>query len=300
MRLREALVQSRNLVSVRLLDGMGVDYARKYISEFGFAEAELPPNLSMSLGTASLTPLSVARGYAVFANGGSRVDTWLIDRVSDRDGVEVFKENPALACRDCAGTSNGQPANAVVDGFNFGAAAAPAPPAGTAAVAPTPTEAPAPVNPDARTAPRAIDARTAYQLVSMMRDVVQRGTGTAAKVLGREDVGGKTGSTNDHRDAWFSGFGGPYATTVWVGRDDFRSLGYREYGGKAALPIWIDYMRTALKDTPIAQNDPPSGMVQASLNGATEWVKVEDMDRLQDYDLNLQTPQADAAAFDIF
>ena len=300
MRLREALVQSRNLVSVRLLDGMGVDYARKYISEFGFAEAELPPNLSMSLGTASLTPLSVARGYAVFANGGSRVDTWLIDRVSDRDGVEVFKENPALACRDCAGTSNGQPANAVVDGFNFGASAAPAPPAGTAAVAPAPAEAPAAVNPDARTAPRAIDARTAYQLVSMMRDVVQRGTGTAAKVLGREDVGGKTGSTNDHRDAWFSGFGGPYATTVWVGRDDFRSLGYREYGGKAALPIWIDYMRTALKDTPIAQNDPPSGMVQASLNGATEWVKVEDMDRLQDYDLNLQTPQADAAAFDIF
>ncbi len=299
MRLREALVQSRNLVSVRLLDGMGVDYARKYISEFGFAEAELPPNLSMSLGTASLTPLSVARGYAVFANGGSRVDTWLIDRVSDRDGVEVFKENPALACRDCAGTSHGQPANAVVDGFNFGAAAAPAP-AGTAATPQPTVEAPAPVNPDARTAPRAIDARTAYQLVSMMRDVVQRGTGTAAKVLGREDVGGKTGSTNDHRDAWFSGFGGPYATTVWVGRDDFRSLGYREYGGKAALPIWIDYMRTALKDTPIAQNDPPSGMVQASLNGATEWVKVEDMDRLQDYDLNLQTPQADAAAFDIF
>ncbi|MBD8642212.1 penicillin-binding protein 1A [Stenotrophomonas sp. CFBP 13724] len=299
MRLREALVQSRNLVSVRLLDGMGVDYARKYISEFGFAEAELPPNLSMSLGTASLTPLSVARGYAVFANGGSRVDTWLIDRVSDRDGVEVFKENPALACRDCAGTSHGQPANAVVDGFNFGAAAAPAP--ADAAATPQPAvEVPAPLNPDARTAPRAIDARTAYQLVSMMRDVVQRGTGTAAKVLGREDVGGKTGSTNDHRDAWFSGFGGPYATTVWVGRDDFRSLGYREYGGKAALPIWIDYMRTALKDTPIAQNDPPSGMVQASLNGATEWVKVEDMDRLQDYDLNLQTPQADAAAFDIF
>lgn len=298
MRLREALVQSRNLVSVRLLDGMGVDYARKYISEFGFAEAELPPNLSMSLGTASLTPLSVARGYAVFANGGSRVDTWLIDRVTDRDGVEVFKENPALACRDCAGSSNGQPANPVVDGFNFGAPA-PAPDA-TAIALPAESEVPAAVNPDARTAPRAIDARTAYQLVSMMRDVVQRGTGAQAKVLGREDVGGKTGSTNDHRDAWFSGFGGPYVTTVWVGRDDFRSLGYREYGGRSALPIWIDYMRSALKDTPIAQNDPPAGMVQANLNGATEWVKVEDMDRLQDYDLDLQAPQADAAAFDIF
>jgi len=301
MRLREALVQSRNLVSVRLLDGMGVDYARKYISQFGFAEAELPPNLSMSLGTASLTPLSVARGYAVFANGGSRVDSWLIDRVVDRGGVEVFKENPALACRECAGTSNGEPVAQVVDGFNFGAPA-PAPSAATqaTAAAEAPTETPAPVNPDARTAPRAIDPRTAYQMVSMMRDVVQRGTGTAAKALGREDVGGKTGSTNDHRDAWFSGFGGPFVTTVWVGRDDFRSLGYREYGGKAALPIWIDYMRAALKDRPLAQNEPPSGMVQTSLNGATEWVKVEDMDRLQDYDLDLSTPQADAAAFDIF
>ncbi|MEE7546205.1 peptidase, partial [Xanthomonas sp. Kuri4-1] len=153
---------------------------------------------------------------------------------------------------------------------------------------------------DARIAPRAIDARTAYQLVSMMRDVVQRGTGTAAKVLGREDVGGKTGSTNDHRDAWFSGFGGPYATTVWVGRDDFRSLGYREYGGKAALPIWIEYMRVALKDTPIAANDPPDGMTQASINGATEWVKNEDLDRLQNYDFGLQDPQADEKAFDIF
>ncbi|HBK47541.1 MAG TPA: peptidase, partial [Xanthomonadaceae bacterium] len=121
MRLREALVQSRNLVSVRLLDAIGVDFARKYISQFGFDEAELPPNLSMSLGTASLTPLSVARGYAVLANGGSRVDTWLIDEVKDRDGNVLFKENPALACRSC-GTQGGAgtPASQVVDGFNFG------------------------------------------------------------------------------------------------------------------------------------------------------------------------------------
>ena len=285
MRLREALVQSRNLVSVRLLDGMGVDYARKYISEFGFAESELPPNLSMSLGTASLTPLSVARGYAVFANGGSRGH--LADRPGERprrqSGVQG-EPGPGLPRVRRQQRPAGEPGGGRLQLRCPGAET----PAATA-------------NPDARTAPRAIDARTAYQLVSMMRDVVQRGTGTAAKVLGREDVGGKTGSTNDHRDAWFSGFGGPYATTVWVGRDDFRSLGYREYGGKAALPIWIDYMRVALKDTPIAQNEPPAGMVQTTLNGATEWVKVEDMDRLTDYDLDLQsTPQADAAAFDIF
>ena len=300
MRLREALVQSRNLVSVRLLDGIGVPFARTYISQFGFDEAELPPNLSMSLGTASLTPLSVARGYAVFANGGSRVTPWFIDEVKDREGNVVFKENPAVACRGCGQGAHGggAPASQVVDGFNFGPAAA------TAAAKPAEAKPKAeekPADPNAVTAPRAIDERTAYQLVSMMRDVVQRGTGTAAKVLGREDVGGKTGSTNDHRDAWFGGFGAQYATVVWVGRDNFQSLGYREYGGKAALPIWIDYMRVALKDKPVASNDPPDGMVQATLNGVTEWVKVEDMDRIQDYDLyGPEDAVPDEEAFDIF
>ena len=300
MRLREALVQSRNLVSVRLLDGIGVPFARTYISQFGFDEAELPPNLSMSLGTASLTPLSVARGYAVFANGGSRVTPWFIDEVKDREGNVVFKENPAVACRGCGqgAQGGGVPASQVVDGFNFGPAAA------TAAAKPAEAKPKAeekPADPNAVTAPRAIDERTAYQLVSMMRDVVQRGTGTAAKVLGREDVGGKTGSTNDHRDAWFGGFGAQYATVVWVGRDNFQSLGYREYGGKAALPIWIDYMRVALKDKPVALNDPPDGMVQATLNGVTEWVKVEDMDRIQDYDLyGPEDAVPDEEAFDIF
>ena len=300
MRLREALVQSRNLVSVRLLDGIGVPFARTYISQFGFDEAELPPNLSMSLGTASLTPLSVARGYAVFANGGSRVTPWFIDEVKDREGNVVFKENPAVACRGCGqgAQGGGVPASQVVDGFNFGPAAT------TAAAKPAeakPRAEEKPADPNAVTAPRAIDERTAYQLVSMMRDVVQRGTGTAAKVLGREDVGGKTGSTNDHRDAWFGGFGAQYATVVWVGRDNFQSLGYREYGGKAALPIWIDYMRVALKDKPVALNDPPDGMVQATLNGVTEWVKVEDMDRIQDYDLyGPEDAVPDEEAFDIF
>jgi len=302
MRLREALVQSRNLVSVRLLDAIGVDFARQYIAQFGFDPAELPPNLSMSLGTASLTPLSVARGYAVFANGGSRVEPWVIDEVRDRDGNVVFKENPAVACRSCH-TEGGKaaPVSQVVDGFNFGSAQpAPAAKPSTDETAKPAEAVPAPVASDAKIAPRAIDERTAYQLVSMMRDVVQRGTGVAAKVLGREDVGGKTGSTNDHRDAWFSGFGGPLVTTVWVGRDDFKSLGYREYGGKAALPIWIDYMRVALKDAPITANDPPDGMTQATINGAVEWVKNEDMDRLQDYDYGLQEQQADDKAFDIF
>ncbi len=325
MRLREALVQSRNLVSVRLLDAIGVDYARRYISHFGFEEASLPPNLSMSLGTASLTPLSVARGYSAFANGGFLTTPYFIDSIRDRDGEEVFKEKPPTACPQCTvvqqpGETNATVAQTNVAGFDL------SPTAGAAATtsadnvasgnekpATSATPAPArPVDPNMVIAPRAIDPRVAFQMQSMMRDVVRRGTATAAKVLGRDDVGGKTGSTNDHRDAWFSGFGGQYVTTVWVGRDDFRSLGYREYGGKAALPIWINYMRAALKDQPERNPDPPTGMVQVSVgaggklrpggSGVVEWVKAEDLERLESYaepDID-PSAQPGEEAFDIF
>lgn len=298
IRLREALVQSRNLVSVRLLDAIGVDYARRYISHFGIDEKDMPPNLSMSLGTASITPLSVARGYSVFANGGSRINVWFIDEVRDGEGKVVFKENPPIACRGCGGLAAAGGADApapakpeVVDGFNLGGAPVPKPVA-TEKSADAPT-APKTLPQGSVLAPRAIDERVAYQTMSMMGDVVKRGTGTAAKVLGRDDIGGKTGSTNDHRDAWFAGYGGPYVTVVWVGRDDFKSLGYREYGGKAALPIWIDYMRVALKDKPVVALEPPTGMVKVGVTasgqlipgggGITEWVKAEDLERMETY-----------------
>jgi penicillin-binding protein 1A len=321
MRIREAMVQSRNLVSVRLLDAIGVDYARKFISHFGFEPEHLPPNLSMSLGTASLTPLSVARGYAVFANGGFRVTPYFIDEVRDRDGARVFKEAPAQGCHGCGGfaTANAsgipQPApSSEVAGFDFGPspgatpAAAPATDAQPSADVAKKTELPANI----KLAPRAIDERIAYQMTSMLRDVVQRGTGTAAKSLGREDVGGKTGSTNEHRDAWFSGFGGPLVTTVWVGRDDFKSLGYREYGGKAALPIWIDFMRVALEGQPLTPHEPPAGMVKVAVapngtlipegtGGIIEWVKAEDLERMEsviDYGDAGEVPPEES--FDIF
>ena len=320
MRLREALVRSRNLVSVRLLDAIGVDYARKYISHFGFEEDRLPPNLSMSLGTASLTPLSIARGYAAFANGGFRVTPWLIKQVKDRDGAVIFEENPLTACpycggggarRQAAGNTNG---GTVVGGFNLGPAAAPAEPAEPAAAEQQAKAAPVEPPADMKVAPRAIDGRIAYQLQSMLRDVVQRGTGTRAKVLGREDVGGKTGSTNEHRDAWFSGLGGGLVTTVWVGRDNFESLGRGEYGGKAALPVWIDFMRVALEDRPVAENLPPDGMVEvgvaangsllpASGGGITEWVKTEDLERMQayaEYDSYGPDARQSEETFDIF
>ncbi|KRA17840.1 penicillin-binding protein 1A [Lysobacter sp. Root604] len=314
MRVREAMVQSRNLVSVRLLDAMGVDFARKYIANFGFDIEQLPPNLSMSLGTASLTPLSVARGYATFANGGFRITPWFIDEIKDRAGAVVFKEKPPTACPECGGRGPGTSvrSSTVVDGFNFGPEGEAKPDPKASAKASEPAKPAAKPPADLVMAPRAIDDRIAYQIVSMLRDVVLRGTGTAAKVLGREDIGGKTGSTNDHRDAWFSGFGGPLVTTVWVGRDNYKSLGYREYGGKAALPIWIDYMRAALKDKPIAPNEPPQGMVKVSVgaNGAlmpdggggiTEWVKAEDLDKMQSYvDYGPAEAAPSEESFDIF
>ncbi len=313
MRLREALVQSRNLVSVRLLDAIGIDYARRYISHFGIDEDLLPPNLSMSLGSASLAPMMIARGYATFPNGGFRITPWFIDEVRDRDGRVLFKEKPATACPGCGvGNANASTVSAsnVVAGFDLG-------PAGSAQAARETSggeekAVPATLPPDTVLAPRAIDARVAYQLVSMMRDVVKRGTGFAARVLGRDDVAGKTGSTNDHRDAWFSGFGANVVTTVWVGRDDFKSLGYREYGGKAALPIWIDYMRVALEGRPVAPNDPPEGMVKVAVgaggrllpagsSGIVEWVKAEDLEKMEADAETVQDQDAqDEAAFDIF
>jgi len=338
MRLREALVRSKNLVSVRLLDAIGVDYARKAITHFGFDEASLPPNLSMSLGTASLTPLSVARGYTAFANGGFLTTPWFIESVRDRDGKEIFKANPPIACPGCAGigASGGaqpaataatvaQPSN--VDGFDLGPAQADAPAVsatvaakpGSRAGAKTPTTSAAPATPTAppvgaTVAPLAIDPRVAWQMRSIMHDVIQRGTATAARVLNRDDIGGKTGSTNNYRDAWFSGYGGPYVTTVWVGRDDFKTLGHGEYGGRAALPIWIGYMRVALKDQPQRVVDPPAGMVEVSVSaggrlipggsgGITEWVKVEDLQQMENetdaesYDSNAAPTEE---SFDIF
>ncbi len=309
MRLREAMVQSRNLVSVRLLDAIGVDFTRKYITNFGFTLESLPPNLSMSLGTASLTPMSVARGYSVFANGGFLVEPYFIARIVDRNGVNIALTHPRVACRSCPERLASEERTAVVvDGFDLSAG-------GAKPAAETVRYDPAFVGPGTLAlAPRAIDERTAFLTSSLMRDVVQRGTATAAKVLEREDIGGKTGSTNDHRDAWFSGFGGDLVTTVWVGRDNFQSLGRGEYGGKAALPIWINYMRSALKDVPIADQAPPAGIVTVAVahgsgnllpegtpGALKEYMKQEDYDRIlstgyiQEYN-----GQADEASFDIF
>ena len=313
MRLREAMVQSRNLVSVRLLDAIGVDFASRYITQFGFSQQSLPPNLSMSLGTSSLTPMSIARGYAVFANGGFRVDPWFVDRVLDRDGVVLSQAAPPRACRGCPGRQAGeQRATTVVDGFDFGAQTPVEEPAAETAGTVVAEPVAVPEGPLVL-APRAIDERTAFMISSVLRDVVKRGTATAAKVLERDDIGGKTGSTNEYRDAWFSGFGGDLVTTVWVGKDDFNSLGRGEYGGKAALPIWIGYMRTALDGVPVVEPEVPEGIVTASISPSSgrvmadgspgsiqEFFKREDYDRITSSGFDLDPELSNEEAFDIF
>ncbi len=323
MRLREAMVQSRNLVSVRLLDALGIDYTKRYIEGFGFTPESLPPNLSMSLGTASLPPMAIARGYAAFSNGGYRVEPYFIRRIQDRDGTVLFEAHPDVACGACPGRGDaGVRRTTMVDGFDFGPEAA-----APAAVEALPAEAGAGAGdaalasldpdfvgpPSVQLAPRAIDPRAAFMVRSLLRDVVARGTGTAARVLGRGDIGGKTGSTNDYRDAWFSGFGGPLVTTVWVGRDDFSSLGSREYGGRAALPVWIDYMRAALDGVEERAEPLPEGLVQVPVDPTSglpvapgtagaraDYFRVEDLDRIAAQGLRPEAEAEQQEAFDIF
>jgi penicillin-binding protein 1A len=312
IRVREALVQSRNLVSVRLLSAIGVDFARNYISQFGFTKEELPPNLSMSLGTADLTPMSIARGYSVFANGGYLITPYFIEKVIDRNGNAVTMTRPLTACRACPQrTALDQRTAVVIDGFDFSEGG---PKKDSAAATVAQDDDPNRAGPtEVALAPRAIDERTAYLINSLMQDVVKRGTATAAKVLKREDIGGKTGSTNDHRDAWFSGFGGKFVTTVWVGKDDFKPLGSGEYGGRAALPIWIDFMGSSLKDLPEADLTPPAGVITATISasgnllpegtpgGLTEYFKQEDYDRLTASGFNWEVPGGEKTNFeDIF
>ncbi len=322
MRLREALVQSKNLVSVRLLDAIGVRYVRGYATLFGFSLDAIPANLSMALGTASASPMSMARGYAVFANGGYLVTPYFIHEIDDRDGKPVYVANPARACRSCQerlldtrppgpppADMNPTPANNLasteaapaesssVDGV--GEAVLPADVHGESAHPPV-------------LAPRVIEVRNDYLITSLMKDVILRGTGSAASALNRADLAGKTGSTNDHRDAWFVGFNGDLSTAVWVGFDDYSSLGRGEFGAKAALPIWMDYMGAALKDQPLSTLPMPPGISTVLINrqsglptsvddpnGMNEMFKVEDIDRLRSQAAQ-QKEQDQQHAYDIF
>jgi len=262
-RLREAMVHSRNLVSIRILRQIGIDYAIDYAARFGFNPADMPRNLSVSLGTGSQTPMEMVRGYATFANGGHLITPYLVTRIDGPDGKTLYRADPETVCDECeaaeAAAAQAQaPASTPVE--------AAAPTDGSAVATDTPPPAPVAKKPAHPFAKRVIAADNAYIMTTIMRDVVQRGTARAALSLGRHDIGGKTGTTNDQKDAWFNGFSPTVVTTTWIGFDDPQPLGEQETGGRASLPMWIDYMREALKDVPEQALRQPPGLVTVRID----------------------------------
>ncbi len=215
MRMRQALIKSKNMVSIRILQSITPQYAKDYAAKFGFDEAKIPAYLTMALGAGSVTPLQMLAGYSVFANGGYSVTPYFIQRIEDARGTILSKATP---------TSVGNGAQQI------------------------------------------IDSRNAFTMVSMLQDVVKHGTAIRAMQLGRNDLAGKTGTTNDSIDAWFCGFQQSVVGISWIGFDQPRSLGDKETGGGAALPMWISYMEKVLKDVPQAEYVMPENMVALHIN----------------------------------
>jgi len=255
-RLREALIHSRNLVSIRILRDIGVNHVRNFATRFGFNADALPRNLSLSLGSGSANPYQMATAYSVFANGGFRVEPYYIERIVSYSGEELFHANPlsvptpsnksndtdSLISQTTALTDTPLEADKVIE-------------ESTALANETmPTVEPA-------IAERVMTPQLNFLINSLLRDVVKRGTGRRALSLGRTDLAGKTGTTNDQRDAWFNGFNPSLVAVAWVGFDNSKPLGNRETGGRAALPIWMAFMREALKNTPNIPLAQPDGIV---------------------------------------
>ncbi len=234
--LRTALAKSLNLISVRLARGMGINSTVNHIAKFGFDRENLPTGLSVALGTPLVTPLKVVSGYGVFANGGYKVEPYIIDLVKDRFGKAVMHGKVKEVCRSCVPGNLNAGQEQQSDSFVV------------------------------KRAERVLPSANAYVMTDMLQGVIQSGTGKKARSLNRSDIGGKTGTTNDFEDAWFSGFNSAIAATVWVGFDTPRNLGNNEHGAKVALPIWIDYMKVALDGVQERANEPPDNIVKATID----------------------------------
>ncbi|WP_396622558.1 penicillin-binding protein 1A [Marinobacter sp. W-8] len=258
--LREGLYRSRNLVSIRLLRDLGINTTLSYLKQLKLPTENMPSNLSLSLGSGLLTPMELARGFAVIANGGYDVQPYLIERIEEWDGTVVYEAPKTILCDENCDASQTQVADAEqstseqppeIEGMTLPASAAE----------------------ENTTKPRIMqrlaDERSIYIMHSMMQDVVRRGTGRRALALNRSDIAGKTGTTNEQKDTWFAGFNHDIATTVWVGFDQPSPLGRGEYGASTALPIWVDYMKVALADQPAATMPRPNGIVNIRINPET-------------------------------
>ncbi len=245
IRLKYALTQSKNLVSLRLFDALGEDVVIPYVARFGFKESEFPRNdLTVAIGSHSVLPIEVATGYAVFANGGYKVEPYLIERVVNFNDGEVYRAQPSVVCQECD----------------------------SALTAPEPVMASGEVPPfePAPPAPRVIDERTAYIMNTILKSVITEGSGRpVSRAMNRSDLAGKTGTTNDAVDLWFSGFNADLVATVYVGYDQPQSLGTREQAATASTPIWIDFMKVALEGAPERSMPQPNGLVTVRINRET-------------------------------
>lgn len=227
MRLKKALVSSSNLVSIRILNDLGFDYSIDFMTHFGFQKQHLPRALSLALGSLTVTPMELTAAYAVFANGGFKIEPYLIDHINDEENHILLQATPVIACDKCSADK---------------------------------------ASADLR-APRVLPADVAFLMNTALRDVIQQGTGRAAKVLNRQDIAGKTGTTNDQVDAWFSGFNPELVVTTWVGYDTPMSL--HEYAAGLALPVWINFMKTALKNRPEVSLTQPENVVAVNIDPNT-------------------------------
>ena len=292
-RLREALVKSRNLVSIRILQAIGLRYATRYVQNFGFKKVNMPYDLSLALGSGTFAPIEIARAYTVFSNSGYLVEPYFLDRVEAGNGDLIFLHNPAIVCQDCtdADLEESKESKQEESGLIEVAQVEETPPEPEATAVEDPAaaekvellegekgeevdevETKFPVVDEIQPivyASRVISEQNAFIMRSMMHEVVQRGTAVRAKALGRGDIGGKTGTTNDQIDAWFSGFNDHLVTTSWVGFDNQQTLGRRETGGRAALPMWVGYMRVALDGMPESIKEQPEGLVTVRIDSET-------------------------------
>jgi len=351
MRLREGLVFSRNLMTIRVVRQLGRDTAADCAARFGFDPKDMPPDLTLALGSLPTTPLQVASAYAVFANGGFRVDSYFIDRIVDATGQTVFQAAPKIVCDRCdnsiptavgqsppapgtagpaatasavvgttpavtavavpaaaADATRSAGAQAVPTGLTtsagaalttVGAAATPLGLGSIAAQGAGPDERPAlldaPLLPPERIAARVISAQNCWLMDDMMADVIKRGTGVRARALNRSDIAGKTGTTNDARDAWFNGFNRHIVASVWVGYDDERPLGPEEQGARTAVPIWTEFMREALRDQPDQPRPLPTGLVTVRISKRTGLLATAaDSDSMYETFMDGTVPQAPA------
>ncbi len=253
-RLREALYRSRNLVSIRLLRDLGIQNTLDYLAQLEIPVENMPDDLSLSLGSGQLTPMELARGMAVIANGGYDVEPYLIETITDFSGETIYQAPETVLCdKDCDDDTAQEPSGEQEGSPNT-----------VANVSETSED-----SPEVRVMPRLADERSVFILHSMMQDVIRRGTGRRALALGRDDIAGKTGTTNEQKDTWFAGFNHEVATTTWVGFDQPAPLGRREFGASTALPIWLDYMKVALEEAPSSFMPRPNGIVNIRINPET-------------------------------